>query len=203
MRPTRWLPFVALLALIIGGLPLGAQNASRAAVVIRFDDETAISKCVSFGEEQINGYELLERSGLTLDAQFEGLGGIVCGIGGTGCAAGDCLCACRGGGECVYWSYWIQADDGWQYAQIGATSQAVQNGQVEGWSWGPGSLTDAIEPPLMRFEDICGIPTGSQIDLSSTQANEPLSFGPIIAFGGIVILLVVILLMVSRKRPSE
>jgi hypothetical protein len=203
MRAARWLPFIALLTLIVSGLPLGAQDTNRAAVVVRFDDETAISQCVSFGEEKISGYELLERSGLALDVQFEGLGGIVCGIEDTGCAAGDCLCACKGGGDCVYWSYWLQSVDGWQYAQVGATSHTVENGQVEGWSWGPGSLTDAVEPPLMSFDAICGNSSQSQGDLRSNQADEQLPFGPVIAFGGIVIVLVVILLVVRKRRPAE
>ena len=204
MRPKRWLLFIALLLiLLISGLPLSAQDANRAALVVRFDDETTISKCVSFGEDQISGYELLERSRLALDVQFEGLGGIVCGIEETGCAAGECLCACKGGGDCVYWSYWLQADEEWHYAQTGATSHSVVNGNVEGWSWGPGSLTYAIEPPLMTFDEICASPSESQNEAPNIQDESRPSFTTLIVFGGIVVILVVILLTVRRRGPAE
>jgi hypothetical protein len=202
MRSIRWLLFIALLSLVIGGLSLDAQETNRAAVVVRFDNERSISQCISFDEEKINGYQLLERSGLALDAQFESLGGIICGIEDTGCAAGDCLCACRGGGDCVYWSYWLQADDVWRYAQIGATSHSVVNGDVEGWSWGPGSLTDAIEPPLMSFDEICTNSVESQNEAPITQDRDRPSYNTLIVFGGIVIVLILIFLNVRRRGSS-
>jgi hypothetical protein len=39
--------------------PVMAQEGSRAAVVVRFDDQRTVSRCVAFDEEQVSGYTLL------------------------------------------------------------------------------------------------------------------------------------------------
>lgn len=153
----------ALLALLLGMLAgywaqapeLAAQNLNRAALVIRSGDQQIETACVIFDEPQISGLDLLLRADLDVAIEAQGLGALVCSIEGTGCAPSDCWCQCKGGGDCIYWSYWRQAGDAWQYSQIGASVSDVQDGMVEGWSWGPGAVNAAIAPPALTFDDIC------------------------------------------------
>jgi hypothetical protein len=140
-----------------------AQTVSRAAVVVRFNDETVASRCVAFNEAQLSGYELLLRSGLVVESQVAAMGVAVCRVADTGCPATDCFCHCRGGGSCEYWSYWHQLENSWQYARAGAGSYPVRAGAVQGWSWGPGTVNEAIAPPPITFAEVCGEDAGEAL----------------------------------------
>lgn len=137
-----------------------AQGPNKAALVVRSGDQQVQTACVEFSEPQISGLDLILRSGLDITIEAQGMGALVCRIEGTGCDAGDCWCQCKGGGDCVYWSYWHQVNGNWQYGQIGSTMVQVNNGAVEGWSWGPGSVSAAIPPPAMTFDEICNASAG-------------------------------------------
>lgn len=158
-----------LLALLLGLLAgywarpagLAAQNPNRAALVVRSGDQQVQTACVEFSEPEISGLDLLLRSGLDVEIEAQGLGALVCSIDGTGCGAEDCWCQCKGGGDCIYWSYWLRPNGGWQYAQIGSIMTKVTSGSIQGWSWGPGAVNAAIAPPPMDFEDVCTDGTGS------------------------------------------
>ncbi len=132
-----------------------AQSSNQAALVIRHGENDVQIACVAFDEPQISGYELLQRSGFDLQIGVQGLGSLICSIDDTGCSASDCLCQCKGGGECVYWSYWHRLDENWQYSQGGASVYTVDPGAVEGWSWGPGAVNQAVPPPDISFDEIC------------------------------------------------
>ena len=154
----RYLLFLTVMLLWGAGHWLaGAQGTNRAAVVISFGDGQTESACVEFSEAEITGYEALSRSGLAVEAEAQGIGAAICSIGGVGCPANDCWCHCSGG-DCVYWSYWHQVEGAWQYSQAGASIYPVTDGAVEGWAWGPGSITEAIPPPNLSFEDVCALP---------------------------------------------
>jgi hypothetical protein len=56
---------------------------------------------------------------------------------------------------CVYWAYNYLQDDQWVYATVGASIRTVREGDVEGWAWGAGSLTQGAAPPLITFSQIC------------------------------------------------
>jgi hypothetical protein len=147
---------VALLSLLIGlsGLTLAAEE-NRVAVVVSFGGGNVTSHCVSFTEPEISGFDALQRSGLSLLVDDQAAGSAVCSIDGTGCPPGDCFCQCRGGGNCVYWSYWHWLNDAWAYSAGGSSVYRVRDGDIEGWAWGPGSVTEAVPPPVVRFEDVC------------------------------------------------
>lgn len=122
--------------LLVGLLAVGAQASSstmrgqqrnRAALVVDFGNGTFITRCITFSEDSISGYEALMRSDLNVTVN----GGAVCGIEGTGCPADNCFCAMPD-----YWSYWRLADETWQYSATGAPGTVVRDGDVEGWSWG-------------------------------------------------------------------
>ena len=153
---------IPLVALTIGALtlliyaPSGAAGDNRVGIVIDYGNGQVASRCVSFAEEQISGLDALMRSGLPVEIDLQGGGAAVCRIDGQGCAASDCFCACPGGGEnCVYWSYWHFIEDNWQYSAGGSGIYQVSDGDVDGWVWGLGSITQASPPPRMSFDDIC------------------------------------------------
>ena len=132
-----------------------AQDMNQAALVVRHSDQSVQTACVDFSETEISGLELLQRSGFDLELEVQGLGAAVCRIGQSGCPANDCWCQCKGGGECTYWSYWQQFSNQWQYSQGGASIYAVSDGDIQGWSWGPGAANSAYPPPNLSFDDVC------------------------------------------------
>ncbi|MEZ4516430.1 MAG: hypothetical protein R3C44_06195 [Chloroflexota bacterium] len=138
------------LLVILSGMTRAADD-NQAAVVISFGDGSVVSQCVSFSEAEITGYDLLQRSGLSVIVDDQAAGAAVCRIDGTGCPADDCFCQCRGGGSCVYWSYWHRVDDTWTYSGAGSSIYTIRDGDVDGWAWGPGSVTEAIPPPDIAF----------------------------------------------------
>jgi hypothetical protein len=143
----------ALLALLLVLLPGGVSGAdshpstsSRVGLVVDLGDGTLVTRCVAFSEAEINGFDVLERSGLEVVTDQ----GPVCAIAGTGCPASNCWCECQGS-PCIYWSYWHQSDGEWLYAQESPTVYTVQDGDVEGWAWGEGAMPSSD----LSFEDIC------------------------------------------------
>jgi hypothetical protein len=149
---------LSLILILVGLVAVAsAQETNRAGLVVVMEDGTAVTRCVEFAEDEINGLELLSRSGLVVETGTASFGASVCRIEETGCPGSDCFCQCKGG-DCVYWSYWHLQDDGWQYSQAGGAVYQVKDGMVEGWSWGPGTPQDAPEPPLMTLDEICAPP---------------------------------------------
>jgi len=148
--------------------PVLQQEGNRAALVIDKGDAGVEQYCVGFPEAEITGYEALQRAGLTVATDMQAGGAAVCQIGDTGCPADNCFCACRGGGTCVYWSYWHQRDGAWEYSMAGSSLSPVSDGAVEGWVWGPGSVTEASPPPAVAFADVCG--AGATVVSTSVEA---------------------------------
>lgn len=163
-----------LLALAVATRPGVAQEDSpagnRAALVLRLGEERVESRCVSFAEESISGYELLRRSGLDLEVQEVGMGVKLCRVDDVGCPAGNCFCECRGE-PCTYWSYWHWNEGEWQYSVAGASSYAVSDGALEGWSWGPGTPSEAIAPPQLSFDDVCNAPAVAPTAVAQAAAE--------------------------------
>ncbi|MFW5940438.1 MAG: hypothetical protein ACOCXI_01460 [Chloroflexota bacterium] len=166
---------ILVMALSAGLLPATAMHAqepdqNRAALVVRYDEENVGTHCVAFEEPEITGLELLRRSGVALEIEDVGLGVTICRVGETGCSADNCFCECQGG-ECRYWSYWYQNDGEWRYAALGAHARMVGDGAVEGWSWGPGSVTEAISPPSVTFDEVCSATGESSEEITSPGAT--------------------------------
>lgn len=140
----------ALLVPVVGA----AQTGNQAGLVVRFGEDRLETYCVSFAEAEITGRELMERAGLALEFEEVGMGASVCRVEDVGCGSGNCFCQCQGG-TCEYWSYWHLRDGEWRYAASGASITQVAHGDVQGWSWGPGSVSEAIAPPDVTFEEVC------------------------------------------------
>ncbi len=200
-----WKKFLLAMVLLAGlAAAVSAQEPNRAALVVALADGQVLTRCVEFAEVEISGYELLSRSGLALETSAAAMGAAVCRIEAAGCPANDCFCECKGGGDCVYWSYWHLKEGRWQYAQSGAGLYQVQNGAVDGWTWGPGSVQAAIEPPLLTFDDVCAVSESVTPPPSAERpVSEPPASQPAAQWGGIAVLAFVILglagLFVTRR----
>lgn len=145
------------LAALLWAQPAHAQDAGRAALVVVRGDGAVERRCVSFEGETATGYDLLVRAGFDVSSEQAAMGATVCALDGEGCAfpREACFCQCQGR-ECTYWSYWQQGESGdWQYSGAGAGNTRVRNGAVEGWVWGPGSVSEAPAPPPVTFAELC------------------------------------------------
>ncbi|MBX7234141.1 MAG: hypothetical protein K1X65_07145 [Caldilineales bacterium] len=159
-----------LLLVALAGRPGAAQGPNRAGLVVQFGNGDAVGVCVSFDEQSISGYELLQRSGLSFITQGDShYGAAVCKIGDAYRASGcdypidDCFCECRRAGNCNYWAYHHLQNGAWVYADYGASGSTIRNGMVDGWGYGLGTINDSgVQPPALSFEQICfpgGTPT--------------------------------------------
>jgi hypothetical protein len=148
---------------------------NRAGLVVQFKDGSVQTRCVSFSEPEISGYDLLRRAKLSVVADVAG-GGSICKIGDTGCnfPGQPCFCECQDLNQtCIYWMYYFQADGAWKYSPLGAGIQKVTNGGVNGWVYGAGSASSGgTMPPLLTFEQICA-ETQAQPTIAPTTAPQP------------------------------
>ncbi len=171
----RYWAFVAVILMFIVPMSVMAQDnePNKAALVITLGEGETISQCVAFAEPEISGFDLLQASGLALETDVS-FGGTVCSIEGTGCGSDDCFCQCKGG-DCLYWSYWLQKQGEWQYSQIGASGYTVQPGEVQGWSWGVGQPNQAVEPEMLSFDDVCAVPEPTAVPptIAPLPTSEP------------------------------
>jgi hypothetical protein len=168
LHATCWIAIV-LLVLTVARPDLAtprAQQSNRIGLVVRFGAGSLITRCVAFSESGISGYDLLMRSGLDIVAAFDsGQGAAICSIEDTGCPVESCL-TCDAPN---YWSYWHLVDGAWVYSQVGSSGHTVGNGDVEGWSWGPGG-----PPPVIPFDQICAPPaTDTPPPPTSTDTPPP------------------------------
>lgn len=141
---------------------------SRAALVVTMPDGGSLQRCVTFSGASITGFELLQSSGLQLETAFDpAMGPAVCRVEGQGCPSNDCFCSMPD-----YWSYWHVANGEWGYAAVGAGTFEVEDGTLEGWSWGD-------TPPIRTsFAEICAenaaifIPAVSKGEGETAPATE-------------------------------
>jgi hypothetical protein len=189
----------ALVALsVVAGAPAAAEDDNRVAVVVAYGDGQTAARCIAFSEPQISGLEALNRSGLAVENEVQAGGAAVCRIDGVGCAVDDCFCACRGGDECRYWSYWQLRDGAWRYAVAGAGQSRVVDGAVEGWVWGAGSVTEAPPPPVVSFDEICS----GAVVASPSPAAPTVAWSSYGLFAGVLLILGGLALLVRRRARS-
>lgn len=180
MTLRKLLPLIILTVITIILLvyhPSGAASDNHVALVVDYGNGQVATRCVNFAEEVITGYEVLERSGLPIETDFQTGGAAVCRINGQGCPPDDCFCSCRGGDDCIYWSYWHLNGGVWNYSAGGSGLYQVTDGAVEGWVWGLGSVTQASPPPVVSFADICSI---AQVGTATSTATSSRTATPVI-----------------------
>lgn len=177
MRDVRraGLLFAVCLALL---LPFAAraQEPHRAGLVVVQGDGAVTSRCVEFTEEALTGYELVARSGLDFTVEASAMGASICSLAGEGCRfpQESCFCQCKGN-PCVYWSYWTLEEEGWLYANRGASVDLVQSGDVQAWVWGAGTVDKAAAPPPRTFAEICPVPAEALAEPPAASAPNPAS----------------------------
>jgi hypothetical protein len=172
-----------LLILIVVALAAGltkretrAQNdAQRAGLVVHYSDGSVVRACIAFGEDEISGLELLERSGLPIVTQSGGIGAAVCKIGPDGCDYPSEACFCeRSGSRSIYWAFYTLDAGEWRYASLGAANVPVRDGDVHGWAWGAGDSRSGALPPTINFTAVCAAPTATatllQVQVTATTA---------------------------------
>lgn len=175
---------LGLLALLLMTTIAQAQAGSqRAGLVVRYDDGSVETACVSFPEAEISGVELLVRAGLPVVVQDGGVGTAVCKIGPDGCdyPAEQCFCE-RDGSRAIYWAYYQQEGDAWRYASTGPGNARVRDGAVDGWAWGAGDSSGGAVPPLIALDAICGPPGPTRPTLSAAPALAQRSTTDAIAY---------------------
>ena len=173
MRKFRFLLWGLVIGLLAFGVKPAAGNTrsgNRAGLVVVFGNGDVVTRCVSFPEAHITGYQLLERSGLTFEADFDpNLGAFICGIESEGCPKTDCQCKVPD-----YWSYWHRDETGWVYSTLGASKFVVLPGKIDGWVWGKGHS----QPPRVSFEDVC--PNEEPVQSATPSATATITETPLV-----------------------
>jgi hypothetical protein len=114
--------------------------------------------CVALDAESVSGIHLIElaseQHGLSYSLGYGGQA--VCMLAGVGSSEEECF----EGGE-PFWGYWRSNGSGWSWSGSGAGSTVVEDGDVEGWSWGTGNDGASHQAPTFTsHEKVCG-PEGS------------------------------------------
>ena len=152
---------ISLAALLAGVLlapvpSLADDELNHAGLIVRDAEGRMTYAWVPFAEEEINGIELLRRSGIPIvTVGFGALGEGVCSIGGQGCGVTECrrnVCQVSSA-NAPYWQYFQQDPVDpvvWTWLPLGASSTKVEDGEVFGWSW----TVDAPNLPALPAAEI-------------------------------------------------
>ncbi len=184
------------LTIVLGPRTAARQDEHRAALIVREPGETH-EMCLFFDEEEITGAELLRRADLDAVVDSGGRGSAVCRIDGTGCERGDCFCNYPS-----FWGYWTRDGDDWTFADVGSAERVVEDGSVDGWSYGRDGKP---APPDRTFDDVCGA-AASPTEL---RGGEPLrtpsgslsDYAAFLAIAG-ALLAIAAFLVVRRRRTG-
>jgi energy-coupling factor transport system permease protein len=175
-----------LARLLLNPAPAQAEDAWRhAGLIVRDGDGRITYAWVPFQEDEIDGIELLKRSGIpTVTVSFGALGEGVCAISGQGCSLGECrrtVCQASGA-NAPYWQFFRQdpADPGnWRWLALGGSATRVHDGDVYGWSWtGDDPHLPAVTPEQLAQLAGAGDGTGT---VPSYRTYLPEGVGPAIA----------------------
>jgi hypothetical protein len=153
-------------ALALVPSPASAQDdqVSVAGLIVDYGGGRVSYALVPFTENTVSGFDLLDRSGLSLLAvEFGGLGQGVCAIEGTGCDIAACRArVCQSGDpNSPFWQYAQRRQDGeWAWSPLGASSSTVADGDIDIWAW-------SSEPPAPRTVTVDDIAREIGVDLST------------------------------------
>jgi hypothetical protein len=163
-RRARWLALAVLLGVpAMTVLPAVAGGAAACAAAL---DESphaglvvdtgggATTYCVGLDGATVSGIHLIELAAAQYGLQYRlGFGGkAVCQLQGVGPDGDDCFAQYPD-----FWGYWHHTgDEGWTWANAGAATAVIADGDLDGWTWGSGD-TGATHPapPALRFDEVC------------------------------------------------
>jgi hypothetical protein len=180
LRPRRWGAAIAIaagaLAPVAGAATAAcAGEGHRAALVIDTGSED-VRYCVELDDDSVTGIELIELAGAQHDLEYHlGFGGqAVCMLAGVGPTGDDCFEEYPD-----FWGYWRgDGSGGWEWSATGAGSTSVEDGDVEGWTWGSGDGgKDHPLPPPTEFDAVCE-PVAPEEEATPEPTPRPESPGP-------------------------
>jgi hypothetical protein len=123
--------------------------------------------CVALDGGSVSGTHLIELASAQfgLDYRFGFAGRAICRLDEVGVDGDDCF-----GDYPDYWGYFHgNGASGWAWATGSAADHAVDDGDVEGWSWGAGdSGTTHPAPPVLSIDDVC-----DRVDSPSPSPSPP------------------------------
>ena len=144
----------ALLAPQAAAPPAACASATARAALVIDGGPTTERYCVTLDSEAVSGIHLLELAARQHGLVYElGYGGqAVCMLAGVGPTGGDCFAE-----DPLFWGYFRGSSSGrWSWSSIGAGSTVVEDGDVEGWSWGSGEgAADHPAPPVTPLDAVC------------------------------------------------
>jgi hypothetical protein len=147
-----------------------ASEQHHAALVVDTGDAT-YSYCVALTDDSVSGLELIQLANEQHGLQYRlGDGGqAVCMLANVGAEGDDCF-----GEYPDFWGYWRgDGSSGWTWSSVGAGSTVVEEGDVEGWSWGRGQDGSTHPPPpTTRFEDVCEARSSSEAPTRKTPTRQ-------------------------------
>jgi hypothetical protein len=150
------------------------------AIVIDPGDGEVQTACVSFEEESITGFDLLEKSGFDYQTNQDGFLNSIMDISNPE-------------GETNYWSYWYWDGREWQFQNTGASNTRVLSGSIELWhftSWeqfpslpseyipdifeicGEEILTDYSQQPYLDYNNLFSNALQKPIDVEGTPETQ-------------------------------
>ena len=138
--------------------PACASTERHAVLVVDAQDSGGqYHYCVELpSDEDVSGIDLIvlahDQFGLTYRLGYGG--NAVCMLADVGTEGDDCFSEYPD-----FWGYWHGDESGgWTWANEGAAASTVDDGDVEGWSWGSGSDgTSHPTPPETTFESVCEV----------------------------------------------
>jgi hypothetical protein len=192
--------------------PALAQGPNVAGLIVDYGDGRVSYAVIPFEEDQINGLDLLSRSGFdVVSVGFGGLGDAVCQVGNTGCSVDDCrtrMCQ-TSDADSPFWQFSKLGDDGeWLFVATGASGARVHDGDIYAWSW------VGTEPslPVMTIDELierAGADPAAMNDLQAhlrTEGESPADDDGgtgVLAVAAIGVVLVAAGFLVVRSRLSR
>ena len=160
-------------AAVVLGHPAHAA-VHRAGLLIEHSGGRLVTRCVTFMEEQISGFQLIQRSGISYQAQSYGsMGEAICQLDGEPTPVpANCL------GTGPYWQYLHRAGTRWVPSQLGASGWMLHEGDMDGWHYTdgagqslPGLTLDQVCAPPPR--PAASAPTGATLQPTSVPTLSP------------------------------
>jgi hypothetical protein len=164
-----------LLALLGWTHTARASTLHHAALVVEHSSGRLLTRCVAFVEDQITGFQLVQRSGLEYQAQsFGSMGSAICQL---DYEPQDVPSSCFGSG--AYWQYFHRTPSGWAQSSVGASSWALHDGDMDGWRYASGA---GQTPTAVAFNAVCApAATSASATAAATRraAPTPVVAGPL------------------------
>jgi len=161
-------------AAVVLGHPAHAA-VHRAGLLIEHASGRLVTRCVTFMEDQISGFALIQRSGISYQAQpYGSMGEAICQLDGE---PSPVPANCLGSGP--YWQYLHRAGTRWVPSQMGASGWMLHDGDMDGWHYTDGA-GQAL--PALTLDQVCappprpaaGPPSGSTQQPTSAPTPSPL-----------------------------